>query len=163
CPQTGDRASISKCQGTSAGNRRVGWRSPWGGHRRAGRGFARSHSDGSGGRPKWSSLLQRRRLSCRSALGLADAGRNPSARDPASPIQASTCRGGKMKNSVIIALTIAVLLALASGTRAQVMMNTINTGGGVSVNGKGEVIAKPDVVEIKLRVAGTAELTDDAI
>jgi uncharacterized protein YggE len=68
-----------------------------------------------------------------------------------------------MKHFAIVALTIAALLALVPVARAQVMVNNVNTGGGVGVTGKGEVVAKPDVVEIKLRVAGTAELTDDAI
>jgi uncharacterized protein len=34
---------------------------------------------------------------------------------------------------------------------------------GIGVTGTGEVTAKPDTLELKLRVAGAAELTDDAI
>lgn len=67
-----------------------------------------------------------------------------------------------MKHTLFFVLSIAALWPGAREVRAQVMMNA-NPGGGVSVTGKGEVVAKPDVVEIKLRVAGSAELTDDAI
>lgn len=34
---------------------------------------------------------------------------------------------------------------------------------GITVSGMGEAIAKPDAVEVKLRITGSAELTDDAI
>src|ERR1700733_10212143 len=38
-----------------------------------------------------------------------------------------------------------------------------NSYSGIGVTGTGEVTAKPNVVDLKLRVAGAAELTDDAI
>jgi uncharacterized protein YggE len=41
--------------------------------------------------------------------------------------------------------------------------NIGNSFGGIGVTGTGEVSAKPDTVEVKLRVSGAAELTDDAI
>src|SRR5262249_61370091 len=68
-----------------------------------------------------------------------------------------------MKNLVIFALLTSVQFVLVHAAGAQVMMNAPSPTGGIVVTGKGEVIAKPDVVEIKLRVAGSAELTDDAI
>jgi len=68
-----------------------------------------------------------------------------------------------MKNLVTFALFSIPQLVLVQAAGAQVMMNAVNPAGGITVTGKGEVVAKPDVVEIKLRVAGSAELTDDAI
>ncbi|HZZ28827.1 MAG TPA: SIMPL domain-containing protein [Pirellulales bacterium] len=56
----------------------------------------------------------------------------------------------------IVAIAGLSLVALQSA-RAQV------GGNGIGVNGAGEVTAKPDTVELKLRVSGAAELTDDAI
>jgi len=62
------------------------------------------------------------------------------------------------KLSVFIAAVF--FAAIAQG---QAVHETAATGGGISVTGGGDVVAKPDVVEIRLRVSGTAELTDDAI
>jgi len=53
----------------------------------------------------------------------------------------------------------AALLSIAI-SRPVFAQNSVN---GIGVTGTGEVTAKPDTVELKLRVAGAAELTDDAI
>jgi uncharacterized protein YggE len=66
-----------------------------------------------------------------------------------------------MKKQSMIALVV-VAAALANEAAGQVATSS-STSGGISVAGNGEVIAKPDVIEVKLRVAGAAELTDDAI
>jgi uncharacterized protein len=59
-------------------------------------------------------------------------------------------------------LVLAAAVLFGAIARAQVVQDT-GAGGGISVTGGGDVVAKPDVVEIRLRVSGTAELTDDAI
>ncbi|HEV2968800.1 MAG TPA: SIMPL domain-containing protein [Pirellulales bacterium] len=68
-----------------------------------------------------------------------------------------------MKSVVIVTIAAAMLATLATSAGAQVLVNPVNPTSGITVTGKGEIVAKPDVVEIKLRIAGSAELTDDAI
>jgi uncharacterized protein YggE len=60
-------------------------------------------------------------------------------------------------------LILAVAVLFAAIARAQVVHDTSGAGSGISVTGGGDVVAKPDAVEIRLRVSGAAELTDDAI
>lgn len=67
--------------------------------------------------------------------------------------------------SILLAIGIAVIFVATSETiHAQVVnLSAAAYGGGISVNGMGEVTAKPDIVEINVRSTGSAEITDDAI
>jgi uncharacterized protein YggE len=59
---------------------------------------------------------------------------------------------------------VACLLLICGTATAQNVMNTVGGAfGGIVVNGSGEVTARPDIVEINVRSAGSAEITDDAI
>ena len=64
------------------------------------------------------------------------------------------------------AVGMGICLAAVCGTARAQNINTVGGGafgGGIMVNGSGEVTAKPDIVEINVRSAGSAEITDDAI
>lgn len=67
--------------------------------------------------------------------------------------------------SILLAIGIAVIFVATSGTAHTQVINAIAAagGGGIAVNGMGEVTAKPDIVEINVRSTGSAEITDDAI
>lgn len=61
------------------------------------------------------------------------------------------------------ALVAIAALASTGTSTGQVSVGSITDSGGISVSGTGEVRARPNSVELKLRASGTAELTADAI
>lgn len=65
-------------------------------------------------------------------------------------------------------LPVPICLLLAGMTASQTNAQYYSaeppaTSGGIYVSGSGEIQAKPDIVEINMRIVGKAELTDDAI
>ena len=64
----------------------------------------------------------------------------------------------------IVSAVVATMLTTANSAQSQYYSSEPPAApGGIAVSGTGEMRAKPDIVEVNLRISGNAEITDDAI